>query len=214
MSKWRVELKIQGQIRWLSHLDTLSLVERAFRRAKLPVAYSQGFNPHMLISWGPAHPVGLAGDGEYFDIEFFDEIKDGWQNVLKQVLPQGIEIVSVREIDLKLPALMSSINQATYRITFNGICQEKLKNVIDELLRRDSIEIVRRSPKGEKKVDIRPGIIDLHCDGSDLILNATLNTANSPKPQEVATILNPEEEPSYICRSGLYINNGSKFSKP
>ena len=43
MSKWRVELKIQGQIRWLSHLDTLSLVERAFRRAKLPVAYSQGF---------------------------------------------------------------------------------------------------------------------------------------------------------------------------
>ena len=214
MSKWRVELKISGQLRWLSHLDTLSLVERAFRRAKLPVAYSQGFNPHMLISWGPAHPVGLAGDGEYFDIEFSDYVDIGWKNELNQVLPQGIEIVTAREMDHKLPALMSSINLAIYRIYFYSICQEKLEEKIKDLLSREVIEVIRHSPKGEKRVDIRPGIFDLYCDGSDLILTATLNTANSPKPLEVAAVLNPEEEPCYICRSGLYINNGGKYAKP
>ena len=214
MSKWRVELKIKGQLRWLSHLDTLSLIERALRRAKLPVTYSQGFNPHMLISWGPAHPVGLAGDGEYFDIELTDNINDFWQKDLNQVLPTGIEIVSVKKIDDRLPALMSSINFATYRISYACFCQKELESGIKEVLSREMIEVTRHSPKGEKTVNIRPGILDLNCEGSDLFLTSTLNSATSPKPQEVASTILPEIEPSYICRSGLYINNGREFLKP
>ena len=69
MTVWRIKFSIKGRLCYLSHLDMLTVWERALRRGNIPVLYSQGFNPHMLISFGPAHAVGVEGEGEYMDIE-------------------------------------------------------------------------------------------------------------------------------------------------
>ena len=214
MSRWRVQLRISEDVRWLSHLDILSMIERGFRRAKLPVAYSEGFNPHMLISWGPAHPVGLAGDAEYFDIDFSGALKENWYEELNQLLPQGLEVIAGRELKEKTPALMSSINRAEYRITISQLSEEDMERGIEEIMAAVTLPLKRRSPKGEKTVDIRPGIISLSHNGLDLILFAALGTGSSPKPQEVAILAAPQGRVEYIRRTGMFIDNNGVIIRP
>ena len=69
MKKMRGALTKDDEIKYVGHLDFGRAIERALRRAKLPVAYSVGFNPHMKLSFGPALSVGVASDSEYVDVE-------------------------------------------------------------------------------------------------------------------------------------------------
>lgn len=96
--KYRLRLAVRGRMIWLSHLDLLGTVERAFRRSGLPVAFSQGFNPHMQISWGPAHPVGLASDSEYLDIIFTEQLPADWCELLNPAASRGVKLLSARQI--------------------------------------------------------------------------------------------------------------------
>ena len=64
----RVRYRKTGRLRWLSHLEVVHALERSIRRARLPYAVTQGFSPHMKASFGPALPVGTAGEHEYFDV--------------------------------------------------------------------------------------------------------------------------------------------------
>ncbi|MEG1500468.1 MAG: TIGR03936 family radical SAM-associated protein, partial [Clostridiales bacterium] len=116
MNRWRVKMSVEGPLAWLSHLDLLTALERAIRRADLPIRYSEGFNPHMIISWGPAHPVGLASLGEYLDLDFQDSPQDDWQQKLNQYLPMGLSIREARKIPFDMPSLMAAINIAVYQV--------------------------------------------------------------------------------------------------
>ena len=64
----RVRYGKVGRLRWLSHLEVLHALERTVRRAGLPYAVTHGFSPHMKVAFGPALPVGTAGENEYYDI--------------------------------------------------------------------------------------------------------------------------------------------------
>ena len=94
MQKIRVKYRKGEEVKFISHRDLMRAFQRALRRAGLPVAYSQGFNPHMKISWGNALKVGAVSDSEFAEIQF-----DGWvkPNELKEVLnhhlPGGLEIL-------------------------------------------------------------------------------------------------------------------------
>ena len=68
-AKFRLQVTKGEEIRHISHLDYSKAVERALRRAKLPVAYSEGFNPHMKMAFASALSVGVASEAEYFDVE-------------------------------------------------------------------------------------------------------------------------------------------------
>jgi radical SAM-linked protein len=73
----------------------MRVFQRAIRRAKLPIAYSQGFNPHMKISWGPALKVGQASGNESAVLQLESLIKpQELMQKLNQNLPQGIEILA------------------------------------------------------------------------------------------------------------------------
>jgi radical SAM-linked protein len=92
----RIQIKYtKGEaIKFISHRDLMRVFQRAIRRAGLPIAYSQGFNPHMKISWGQALKLGKTSAGEEATLQF-----EGWvkpQDLiqrLNQTLPQGIEIL-------------------------------------------------------------------------------------------------------------------------
>jgi radical SAM-linked protein len=92
----RIKLKYRkgAEIRFISYKDLMRVVQRAIRRADLPIIYSQGFNPHMRISWGNAIKVGATSEEEYAILQF-----DGWlkplevKEKLNRVLPGGLEIL-------------------------------------------------------------------------------------------------------------------------
>ena len=94
MQKIKVKYRKGEEIKFISHRDLMRAFQRALRRTGLPVAYSQGFNPHMKISWGNALKVGAVSDGEAAEIQFEGWIKPNeLKEALNRQLPGGLEIL-------------------------------------------------------------------------------------------------------------------------
>jgi len=93
MQKIRVIFRKGEEVKYISHRDLIRAFTRAIRRAGLPIAYSQGFNPHMKISWGNALKVGATSENEFAELQF-----EGWvkpREVLERLgpkMPRGLEI--------------------------------------------------------------------------------------------------------------------------
>jgi radical SAM-linked protein len=115
--KVRVEFSKTGNLRYLSHRELMSTIHRSLRRAGFPLIYSKGFHPSPKISYGPPLGVGIAGMGEYFDIEVlspFDSVLN--KRNLNKSLPEGIYIKEMSVIPLKTEALQSFIKRYEYEI--------------------------------------------------------------------------------------------------
>ena len=74
--KYRIKFTKVGKVRFVGHLDLLKLFQRAIKRAGIPVAYSNGFNPHQLIGFAIPLPLGMASVGEYVDVELKEEVSE------------------------------------------------------------------------------------------------------------------------------------------
>ena len=111
----RVKYKKEDEMIFISHLDLQRLLQRAFRRAKINLSYSEGFNPHPKMSYGNALALGVESQGEYVDIEIEDdiEVKEFLERINEQ-LPDGIKFVKGQEIDPKTPSLSSIIVYGEY----------------------------------------------------------------------------------------------------
>lgn len=94
MKRIKVRFTKGEEVKFISHRDLMRLFQRAIRRAELPMIYSQGFNPHMRISWGQALKLGKTSDNEYATLQLEDWVKP--QEVmlkLNKTLPKGVEIL-------------------------------------------------------------------------------------------------------------------------
>jgi radical SAM-linked protein len=153
----RIRMKFSriGRIRFLSHLDFMTLFHRTAVRAGIPLAFSQGFNPHPKIAFGPALAVGMESEAEFLDIET-DPFIDLLQTTkdLNSALPNGVRILESRIIPKKASSLSGSISRYIYEV---GIPAEHAKEAgsrIAELLARQSVIVEKEG----KQKDIRPGI--------------------------------------------------------
>lgn len=94
MPKIRIKYTKGEEVKFISHRDLMRAFQRAIRRAEIPIAYSQGFNPHMKISWGKALKVGQTSDSEYAELQLESWIKPNeLMQRLNPQLPKGIEIL-------------------------------------------------------------------------------------------------------------------------
>ncbi len=94
MKRIRIKYTKGEEVKYISHRDLMRVFQRAIRRANLPILYSQGFNPHMKISWGQALKVGKSSEGEYAELQMEENVKPREvKDKLNQVLPKGIEIL-------------------------------------------------------------------------------------------------------------------------
>lgn len=154
----------QDQIRFVSHLDMQRLFQRAFRRAKLPLAYSKGFNPHPLLSFATALSVGYTSECEYFDV-MLDEDVDPNEFVqrVNSVLPIGVRILSAKDISGSKTSLTTLMRSAEYfaKVSFQSpIDRSNISRAIEKLLKNE-ISVMKNSKSGPKLVDIRPLLIDM-----------------------------------------------------
>lgn len=146
--------------KFISHLDTMRTLHRAFRRAELPISYSKGFNPHASISVAAPLSLGLGSIAEYADVDL-DQIIDPQivMNSLNQVLPMDIKIISVVPINIKMPASMAAVAYARYSMHFDKQAEISIvETLIEDILKCEEILKMKRSKTGEKLVNIRPFI--------------------------------------------------------
>ena len=118
--RFRVRYAVNAQFRWAGHLDRVRALYRALRRSGLPVAYSRGFAPKPMLSFGPPLPVGLVSDGEYCDILLTAGYTGSIMTDLEPYLPRGIKLIACRGILRDRPTLGKVINLGRYRIERPG----------------------------------------------------------------------------------------------
>lgn len=106
-----------GPARFISHLDLLRTFGRAARRAGLPLAFTQGFNPHPKITFAAPLAVGISGEAEFADLELTEKIPAPFvARALSDALPEGLRVLEVRQLKGAGPALMAMVRSASYRV--------------------------------------------------------------------------------------------------
>lgn len=147
-------------VRFVSHLDILRLLQRAFRRAGIPLSYSQGFNPHPLLSFATALSTGYTSAAEWIDVKLDKDMNAAeFVSLVNAALPAGFEFKETYAVEDKLPSLTALLESATYKITFaEGTDEDDLKKSFAELLSGEII-VEKRTKGGLKNVDIRPQVI-------------------------------------------------------
>ena len=193
--RYRCCLQVDGACAWLSQLELMTAFAKTLRRAALPVACSQGFNPHPLIAWGPAHPVGLFSTGEYADLLLLQPVDDLPQR-FQTAAPPGLTMLAAEPIELTAPAAMAWFDQAAYRIELDAAAVAAdfatLDAQIAALLAAEQVEIRRETPKGVKTVDIRPALRELSRQGNAVVYSTRLDSGAAAKPGEILTRLLPD----------------------
>ncbi|MBQ1946469.1 MAG: DUF2344 domain-containing protein [Clostridia bacterium] len=171
------------RIRHIGHLDLMRAMQRALRRSGLPVKFSQGFNPHLLLTFAAPLSVGMAGKREIMEVPLAADVaEEDFLKKLNAALPPELPCLSARIVDDKHPASMASLYAAKYEILIdnNGaaIC-----NAIPAFLAQESIMALRKTKSGEKMVDIRPMIFDIEVQGDNkLCCTLALSEAATCKP--------------------------------
>lgn len=199
------EFEKMGRMSWFSHLDLQNTMQRALRRAQLPVAYSQGFNPHVLTSFATALSVGCQSRGEVMEVEMAGEISpEEFAEKLNACLPDGLKVRRCASVPDSAPALMAKVAEAGYDLTAPNA---DLTQAVEAFLKAEEVMVEKRSKTKTRLVNIRPMVHEITCafDGKDSRLSMVLEqtNANALKVELVMQALAPEQEFRFV-RTALY----------
>ena len=187
----RIHFSKTGRMRFLSHLEMITLFTRTVGRARIPIRYSQGFHPHPKFSFATALSVGVESLAEYMDLELApgygaDRVKEA----LNAALPEGIEVLDAVTVPPGSPSLTVLMDTVRYRVTLPEDAATDLAGQAGRFLARESCP-VRKEKKGKiSTYDLRRELTTLRTDGNVIEL-----TVGRGKPLEYAsaiTGLSPE----------------------
>ena len=183
--RFRILYTIVGRLRFLSHKELMRVMVRAFRRARLPLAYSKGFHPHPLISFGPPRPVGLAGTAELLDIRLIEHwTPERTAEAIESELPHGMALKQVLPVALNAKAITATVASARYEFEWPHMSPAP-QDAANSILAKEEIPYRRKTGKGIRQVDLRPGIIDMSCEAPRIIMQLALSPTMHVRPQEV-----------------------------
>ncbi|MDD2370601.1 MAG: TIGR03936 family radical SAM-associated protein [Firmicutes bacterium] len=162
MASYVMEFSVKGPIAFLSHLELMKLFRQAFRRSLLPISFSEGFNPHMKLSFAIAKGVGLLSNGELLEIETYEVInEDEFKIKVNQVLPIGIVVNDIKEKTISTKSLSSMLRKAEYYLEFSDdLNKDKYKSVIEEKLSKPEILMEVKTKKSIGIKDIKEFILN------------------------------------------------------
>jgi radical SAM family uncharacterized protein/radical SAM-linked protein len=179
-ARMRLRFAKTGAMRYLSHLELITVFTRAVSRGCVPILFSLGFHPHPRFSFATATSVGVESMAEYMDMFVADGIPAGAVlERLNGVLPAGLKILEAEQVDLKAASLSTLIDKTRYRITFDGCLSEQLPELCVQFLAHDRF-VIQRKKKGEiQSIDLRGEVATLGAAASSIEL-----VAGRGKPME------------------------------
>jgi radical SAM-linked protein len=192
--------------------------ERALRRSRLPLAYSQGFVPHPLVSFGLALPTGCESRGEYLDLRLGPadpgEIPLAQlPAALSDLLPDGIDVVAAALVAEAEGSLQQEVASCDWELEVLGVPGEELQERVEKVLAAP-ILTVRRERKGRQvDDDVRPAILALSVTGPNGHLRAVLAThPRGVRPTDLVAALGTDAVPGRACRTHQWIErDGARF---
>ena len=198
MSNYILKYSRDERVKYISHLDFVRMFHRAARRAELPFVFSQGFNPHPVMTVAQPLSVGVTADGEYMKVGFDGEFSPKeLTDRLNAAMPPGFKILATKKVESKEIDL-TKIDRAEYtvEVEYNGSIDAK---DIADFMALPELVVMKKSKSGVKESDIRPYIYKFDLTGSDekmAIFSMTL---------AVGSVYNLKPD-SVIDAMGKYIN--------
>ncbi len=219
--KARIKFKKNGSTKFIGHLDVMRYFQKAMRRAEIPIAFTKGFSPHMIMSFAQPLGIGLTSDGEYFDIEL-EEYIDPKDAILRlnKTMAEGMEVTNFVYIsDEKKLSGMTITAAADYHVypllslkssEDHLEIPEEWSNQISAFMDQEEIIVLKKTKKSEREVNIRPMIYDMRLDGDAIYLFLATGSEQNLKPDLVMeTFLHyiGEEIPMHYHRLDVYAKN-------
>ena len=154
----RLRYAKRGRLRFSSHRDFQRALERAIRRAGLPIAYSAGFSPHPKISYANSAPTGAASEAEYVEIGLTEERDpDEVRAHLDEALPTGLDIVDA--VQARTPDFAGRLEASHWRIEMPGVDVDTLTRARDAFWAAEGIEVERMAKSGLRRFDAREPVV-------------------------------------------------------
>ena len=160
VQRLRIRYAKRGRLRFTSHRDFSRAFERAIFRARIPMAYSSGFNPHPRISYAGASPTGAASEAEYLEIGLARQTEPAEVLVaLDEALPPGLDVLEV--VESQGGSLADLLEASVWRTTVPGLAPAEAARVVAELLAADEVLVERMTKKGLRSFDCRAAVVSL-----------------------------------------------------
>ncbi len=158
MQRLRIRYAKRGRLRFTSHRDFSRAFERAVFRARIPMAYSSGFNPHPRISYMGAAPMGSASEAEYVEIALAAVIDPVRAHAdIDEALPDDLDVIEV--VESSGSSLADRLEASWWQITLQDTDLEEARRAVDSLLATDEVIVERMTKKGVRSFDARAAVV-------------------------------------------------------
>ncbi len=216
----RLKYTKEGPSRFLSHLDIVRLFNRALRRIKAPVLYSQGFNPQPRLVFSPPLPVGTVGMGEYLDIWLEKEMNAAEIVLaLNGTLPLGIKIIAAKAVpeDRQFYPL-AGVDLFLYSVILKEAEKDNAKAVIETICLGREFRGRKKTKQGFKEIDFQPYMTDLTLveEGGGLTLKmlVAFDKKGTVRPDDILTAMGISPAGKLIKREEMFFREGDVLRTP
>lgn len=227
MLKVRIKFRKYGILKYIGHLDVMRFFQKAMRRAEIPIAFTTGYSPHMIMSFAQPLGLGITSEGEYLDIELADHISsEEAVRSLNQTMAEGIDVLSFREIsDDKKQSGMTIVAAADYLIipkdkeemaltehnSPSPVFPAEWSQALEIFMAQSEILVLKKTKRSEKEVNIRPMIYDLHMEPAGICMKLATGSEMNLKPDLVMesflSYLGQKNIPLHYHRREVYAKN-------
>lgn len=209
----RFKFKKFGPIVYLGHLDVMRYYQKAIRRSGIDAAYTEGFSPHLKLSFAQPLSVGVETDGDYFDLEV-NTLPD--MNTIVRLFQdncvEGFDIVSVTLLDEGTDNAMSSVKAADYELTFN---EPYDKALLDAFFSEESFVFEYYKKDVLKSKDIMPFIYNHeYIDDMRIVVRVDCSSMNNLKVSTLTGAMEKygiKQKVTYYKRLDLYAEKDNKY---
>lgn len=201
VQKLRIRYAKRGRMRFTSTRDFQRALERAVRKAGLPMAYSAGFHPHPKISYANAAPTGAASEAEYVEISLTRSLEPGSvQAGLDAALPEGLDVVEVSDAADLPGALADHLQGSLWALRFRAVEEvpgrEAVMAAVGAFLATGELHVTRMMKKGPRELDVRAAVlalavadaapVEVSATPGDVVVLATVrHTTPTVRPEEI-----------------------------
>ncbi|KRE61611.1 TIGR03936 family radical SAM-associated protein [Nostocoides sp. Soil756] len=193
VQKLRIRYAKRGRLRFSSTRDFARALERALRRAGVPMAFSAGFHPHPQISYANAAPTGTASEAEYFELRLTERVDPAAvREALDEALPEGLDVVDV--VEAGPGALADRLEASDWHLVVRGADPDDVRAAVAAYLATERAETTRTFKNGPRTFDTREAVLTMRVVGVDeagcaILRMVVRHTTPSVRPDDILTAL-------------------------
>ena len=191
--KLRIRFTKVGRVRWTSHRDVARMWERALRRARVPLSYTEGFSPRPKLSFGLALPTGSESLAEYLDVSLDAPVAPApLVGILGPLLPDGVDAVAAAVLPPGTASLQEDVSACRWEICVPDMDHGALDRVVDRVLRAEVLSVTRERKGRVVTDDLRPSVLALFSGpkaGGALLVAELATRPRGVRPAELAQVM-------------------------